>query len=393
MKLIFVDKNPELIERIKELKMFQAYVWDIRDYVKDNLIVTCSNPNFTFWGWVDAVIKELYPEECKQKQAKKWENERIGNVIFTITVDNNIQSSKLLVMKALKSIFCFAKEEENVVLTGLWTAIGWLSIDDFIEVLKDFLPNRAFKGFDKWLKCRDFKFKIGKEFTEKTSKLCSSWFHYCRNIKDINKFYTTPNHICEVEILWETDFWLEKECTTSIRIVRELSEYELEKIDWNTGHSNTGDSNTGDSNTGDRNTGHSNTGHWNTGHRNTGDRNTGHWNTGHRNTGYFNTEIPFANFFDKSTKIKPWDYTFPNFFFLDTTKWIYIDNMTPEERKEHPEADTIGGYLQKIEYKEAWKRAWNWASEKEKKETLKLPNFDNKKFLEITGIDVKKELK
>ena len=168
MKLIFVDKNEQLINEIKNLKMFQAHVWNIRDYAKDNVIVTCSNPNFTFGGWVDAVIKELYPEECKQKQEKKGGNERIGNVIFTITVDENIRSSKMLVLKALRSVFQLAKEEENVVITGLGTAIWWLNIEDFISVLKDFLPNKGYKAFDKWLECRGFKFEIGKEFEEKT---------------------------------------------------------------------------------------------------------------------------------------------------------------------------------------------------------------------------------
>lgn len=67
--------------------------------------------------------------------------------------------------------------------------------------------------------------------------------------------------------------------------------------------------------------------------------------------------------------------------------------MTKEERIAHPEADVIGGYLQKIDYKEAWRRAWNGASISERKKVLQLPNFDNKMFLEITGIDAKKELK
>ncbi|HOU27298.1 MAG TPA: hypothetical protein PLD76_04510 [Paludibacteraceae bacterium] len=43
-------------------------------------------------------------------------------------------------------------------------------------------------------------------------------------------------------------------------------------------------------------------------------------------------------------------------------------------------------------YKEAWRKSWDKATDEDRRKTLKLPNWDNAIFLEITGIDVEKEL-
>jgi len=66
--------------------------------------------------------------------------------------------------------------------------------------------------------------------------------------------------------------------------------------------------------------------------------------------------------------------------------------MTQEEKTNNPNSITTWWYLKPISYKEAWKNAWNWAELSEKKKVLDLPNFDNDIFLDITGINVKKEL-
>ena len=160
---------------------------------------------------------------------------------------------------------------------------------------------------------------------------------------------------------------------------------------WNTGNGNTGDLNTGHLNTGHWNTGNSNTGDLNTGHRNTGHCNTGDWNTGNRNTGFFNVDEPNVRMFGKDTGLKRGDVSFPGFFYFDLAEWISSAEMSDDEKKEYASHTTTGGYLKTYEYKEAWRIAWDKANDTERKKTLDLPNFDADIFLEITGIDVRKE--
>ena len=45
-----------------------------------------------------------------------------------------------------------------------------------------------------------------------------------------------------------------------------------------------------------------------------------------------------------------------------------------------------------LEYKEAWKLAWDKVGKEEHEQLLKLPNWDNEVFKEITGIDAESEI-
>ena len=60
---------------------------------------------------------------------------------------------------------------------------------------------KAYKGFDKDLKCRGFQFEIGKEYSEDEAKLCSKGFHACEYPLDCLSYYS-PNEsrYCEVKI-------------------------------------------------------------------------------------------------------------------------------------------------------------------------------------------------
>lgn len=48
---------------------------------------------------------------------------------------------------------------------------------------------KAYKGFDKDLKCRDFQFEEGKTYKEKKAELCRCGFHACLNPLDVLRFY------------------------------------------------------------------------------------------------------------------------------------------------------------------------------------------------------------
>jgi len=166
---------------------------------------------------------------------------------------------------------------------------------------------------------------------------------------------------------------------------------------WNAGNQNAGKWNTGNWNTGDWNAGHRNTGDWNAGKWNTGDWNAGKWNAGDWNTGIFNTNSPFMRAFNKDTNIiigsAEYDLIqWPDFLFFKLTEWVKLDDMAEEERKEHPECSNTKGYLKVYNYKEAFRNSWNKVDDEDHRKVLKLPNFDNEIFKEISGIDVDKEL-
>ena len=61
---------------------------------------------------------------------------------------------------------------------------------------------KAYKGFDRNLKCRDFQYREGGEYETDKAKLCESGFHACENPLDCLNYYS-PNDGCvyhEVEV-------------------------------------------------------------------------------------------------------------------------------------------------------------------------------------------------
>jgi len=164
--------------------------------------------------------------------------------------------------------------------------------------------------------------------------------------------------------------------------------------DWNSGNLNSGSCNTGYKNTGNWNCGYSNSGYSNSGDCNSGYWNSGYWNSGNLNSGYLNTNEPKVRVFNKQTNLTNAEFLekIPNFFYFDLTSWVASEEMTKEEKEENPSYEITNGYLKTKGYKEAWREAWNRASQEEKEMCLELPNWNNEIFKEITGIDVEKEL-
>ena len=65
--------------------------------------------------------------------------------------------------------------------------------------------------------------------------------------------------------------------------------------------------------------------------------------------------------------------------------------MLPEEKKQHPEYVTTGGYLKEYAYKTAFRKSFEEAKRlpdwpEQLKRLKALPNFDAKIFEEISGI-------
>nr|DAH29838.1 MAG TPA: hypothetical protein [Caudoviricetes sp.] len=61
---------------------------------------------------------------------------------------------------------------------------------------------KAYKGFDKDLKCRDFQYEIGKTYEEPTAELCEKGFHACEYPLDVFNYYAPGNmsRYCEVDL-------------------------------------------------------------------------------------------------------------------------------------------------------------------------------------------------
>lgn len=112
---------------------------------------------------------------------------------------------------------------------------------------------KAYKGFDKELKCRDFQYEVGKEYEETKADLCSCGFHACENPLDVFKYYEpASSRYCEVE-MDEVSPELgndSKRCSKKIRIGVEIGikgiveagvKFIMDKIDWaNAKETNTG---------------------------------------------------------------------------------------------------------------------------------------------------------
>lgn len=136
-----------------------------------------------------------------------------------------------------------------------------------------------------------------------------------------------------------------------------------------------------------------NSGDYNSGNWNSGDYNSGNRNSGNRNSGFFNTNSPLVRIFNKETNVPQDNIDFPNFLCFGLTVWVSYDTATDEEKEAHKiDIETCGGFTKAISYKEAFRLAWDKASKEEHKKLLKLPNWNNEIFMEISGINAEAEI-
>ena len=247
----------------------------------------------------------------------------------------------------------------------------------------------GYKATDKDGCCKGFKFEVGKTYTKGTPKeeleCCTDKvFHFCRELFAIEK---ESNYKLSESRLFEViagDFVRcgDKYGTNSLTILREIK-----------GEEKQGLIDSGNRNSGYWNSGNWNSGNCNSGNRNSGDYNSGNWNSGNWNSGFFNSDEPCVRMFNKMTNYKREDVEIPSWCYFDLTVWVSHDTATEEEKTEHKaEIEVCGGFLKPINYKDAWRLAWNKASVKERKQLFELPNWDNKVFKEITGIDAETEI-
>ena len=293
---------------------------------------------------------------------------------------------------------------------------------------------KGYKVFNPDWTCKGKQYTCPGTFEEDVNpSVCNVGMHFCKNAADCFRYYDFDpnNHVAEV-IAHGTVAECENKCATNkLEIVREIPWAEvLEIVNTGkacTGRCNSGDCNSGDCNSGDCNSGNRNSGNCNSGNCNSGDWNSGNWNSGNRNSGDCNSgnsnsgdwnsgdcnsgdcnATSFSNgcFNTVSPKIymfnKPTDWTFDHWrncrarLLLNQIddcplEYVYLSDMTDEEKAAHPEAETTGGYLKERTTADNARKWWARLSADDRNVILSLPNFDAAIFKEITGIDVSKD--
>ena len=113
---------------------------------------------------------------------------------------------------------------------------------------------KAYKGFNRELRCKGFQYEVGKEYEEPEAELCKCGFHACENPLDVFCYYPpASSRYCEVE-MDEVDPRIgddSKRCSKKIRIGVEIGfkgiieagiKFIMDSVDWaNKKEFNTGD--------------------------------------------------------------------------------------------------------------------------------------------------------
>lgn len=206
---------------------------------------------------------------------------------------------------------------------------------------------KGFKVFNSDWTCRGFQFEVGKTFTEDVTPVCCDrGFHFCTKAADCFRYYSfdPDNKVAEVEALGDIDTNNDdSKCSTNkIHIIREITWQEVLDL---------------------VNLGKACTGLCNSGNRNSGDCNSGDW---------LNSDARYILMNCPSNVIA----------------WVWDDDMTDEEKEQHPEYSVTGGFLKHIEKETGRQMWWDGLSDRKKDIVMQLPNFDKDIFKEIIGITV-----
>ena len=204
---------------------------------------------------------------------------------------------------------------------------------------------------------------------------CERGMHFCKKAADCFNYYNfnPENKVAEVIAYGDIAEEGDKCCTNKLEIVREIPWAELLEI---------------------VNSGKGCTGLCNSGNRNSGNRNSGDWNKCSFSNGCFNTVSPKIYLFNKPSEWTYQDWLNSEARYLlnqipgDALEYIYLSDMTDEEKAAHPEAETTGGYLKILDNSECAVIWWRGLSDRQKAVITAIPNFDKEIFKQITGIDV-----
>lgn len=230
---------------------------------------------------------------------------------------------------------------------------------------------KGFKVFNPDWTCRDKQYSCPGNFEEDvTLSVCNSGMHFCKKAADCFNYYKFDpnNHVAEVVACGDVMEDGDKCATDKLEIIREISWEELLEI--------------------------VNTGKGCTGYGNSGDCNSGDWSKTNFSNGCFNTAEPKIYLFNKLSSWTYRDWLNSETCYLmnqiqgNVLKWVYLSDMTDGEKTAHPESETTGGYLKKLDNSECAVIWWRSLDQRQKNVIMAIPNFDKAIFKEIIGIDV-----
>ena len=139
-KIIVIENRKSIVERCKKAGIEAIYGDYFQEIVKipNHVIVSASNPMFSFGGGFDLALRDNFPFYCYQKQKSLMQgNERIGNICFLVTVTREIIATEELIREAVRFAIENTKQGEILCLMGLGCGIGGFFEQSFVDILKE----------------------------------------------------------------------------------------------------------------------------------------------------------------------------------------------------------------------------------------------------------------
>lgn len=150
---------------------------------------------------------------------------------------------------------------------------------------------KQYKGTDSKMVCSGHQFVLGETYSipeEQDLRLCHCGFHACDTVLQVFNHYSPANsRIFECEASCDIVSG-DKNCSRTIRLVRELSFYEVMRLANCRSDGNPFEPGKENTNTGFGNHGNNNYGNNNHGNNNYGNYNRGNYNLGNYNHGNYN---------------------------------------------------------------------------------------------------------
>jgi len=156
MNYLLVDKNEKLIALAEERGLNYEFgdIFEIAELLEERgehpVICSASNPKYTFGGGLDAEIVRRYPLECKNMQQEVAARPnvgpfRIGDVIFCVTVKEDLSADPYGIDSALQYAKNAVEEDETLLFTGMGCGIGGLDPKKFVGIVERIFKEKVEK--------------------------------------------------------------------------------------------------------------------------------------------------------------------------------------------------------------------------------------------------------